>query len=409
MKSNEITKCRICGNRVSDSSINLGELALTGIFVEDGKSVARESITLVHCSNNECGLLQLKQVYDLNILYGQNYGYSSSLNSSMVKHLQKRAKNLIERFEITSQDLVLDIGSNDATSLQQFPSVDIKIGVDAVGYKFQKKYEEIKAELIVDFFPSKMLDDLLGTRKVKLISSYSCFYDLPDPVGFAKSISRHLADDGVWVLEQSYMPAMLETLSFDTICHEHIEYYCLKDIDNICKRSGLRLIDVEFNDINGGSFVAYVVTETSKRYASKSVDKVLRAEKEIDWSIKYSEFSKEILETRSNLRNLLTKLKEQGKTLYGLGASTKGNVLLQYFNIGTELISEIGEVNPEKFGMETPGSGIPIVSEASLLSKRPEYLLVLPWHFREFFLSSQKLKGSKLIFPMPTIEVIELH
>ena len=248
--------CRICKSNSLTNVINLGNQALTGVFENDGDLVQKFNMSLSMC--DDCGLTQINEVYDLNLLYGDGYGYESSLNASMISHLESKAKKIQEIIAFHEKDIVIDIGSNDATSLKFFPNYLTRIGVDYTGTKFQSNYDEIDAILIPDFYPTSKLLSVLQNNKAKYISSYSCFYDLPDPVYFAKEIHKNLAKDGLWCLEQSYMPLMLEKNSFDTICHEHIEYYTLTDIKNICEKANLKIIDVDFNDINGGSFSVLV-------------------------------------------------------------------------------------------------------------------------------------------------------
>jgi len=397
----KIDSCRLCKHKVSLPVIDLGELALTGMFGVEGSKISKCSLSLTRCLNEDCGLLQLMEVYDLSLLYGDYYGYASSLNSSMVKHLESKATEIKNKLQLIDGDIVIDIGSNDGTTLSFFSDGVRKIGVDVVGKKYIDNYEAIGATLVDDFFPSPMVSEALNGGKARLISSYSCFYDLPNPLEFAAGISSHLASDGIWVLEQSYLGSMLESNSFDTICHEHIEYYRLCDIGNICRSARLKIIDVSVNDINGGSFSVQVAHECSKYIPSAKVSDMLSRESSIDWGKEIESFSERVLGIKSDLVAMLDSLAAAGNSIYGLGASTKGNVLLQFFGLDNEYIKAIGEVNADKFGCETPGTCIPIMCENLLLAKNPDYLLVLPWHFKQHFMTNPKYKGRKLIFPLP--------
>ncbi len=402
----EINKCcRICKSSNLTEVIHLGKQALTGVFVKDGSSVEKFNMSLSIC--DDCGLVQINEVYDLDLLYGDGYGYESSLNSSMIEHLKAKAEKHIKDLNIKKNDVIIDIGSNDATTLSFFDEECVRIGVDFTGSKFKEKYEKIGAILVPHFFPPPTLDEVLNSGKAKLISSYSCFYDLPDPVNFAKKVHDCLADDGIWCLEQSYMPSMLETNSFDTICHEHIEYYKLQDIKNICDKANLELKDVSFNNINGGSFSVNVGHKNGIIAQKNICQEILNEENKIDWREEYINFNNRINEIGDRLVKKLTTLKNQGKRVAGIGSSTKGNVLLQYYGIDSNLIESIGEVNPNKYGCSTPGSNIPIVSEKDLLDSNPDYLLVLPWHFKDFFMSNIAFSGHNIIFPLPDIDVIE--
>ncbi len=398
--------CRVCNSSNLETVIDLGNQALTGVFVEEGNSVNKFNMSLSMCK--DCGLTQINEVYDLNLLYGDGYGYESALNSSMVNHLASKANELKNIVNLKDNDIIIDIGSNDATTLSFFENNVLKIGVDYTGSKFLEKYEEHKSLLVPDFFPSKKLDEIIKGKKAKIISSYSCFYDLPDPVFFAKEVSKILSSDGVWCLEQSYMPSMLETNSFDTICHEHIEYYRLTDIKNICDYADLEIKDVKFNDINGGSFSLIVAHKNSSISQNDTVLDVLEKENSKNWIQEFKNFNYRIEDLKDLTIKKLSHLKKEGKRVVGIGASTKGNVLLQYYGINSDLLECIGEVNKNKFGCKTPGTNIPIVNEDELLKTNPDYLFILPWHFKEFFLNSRKFKGFKAIFPLPTMEIIDI-
>ncbi len=399
------TNCRVCGSENLSIAIDLGTQSLTGVFLKNGASVDKFNISLSTCE--DCGLLQINEVYDLDLLYGDGYGYESSLNASMVEHLKLKAESLKKLISLKADDVVIDIGSNDATTLGFFDDSLVKIGVDISGSKFVEKYKENKSTLIADFFPTEKLSPILKGKEAKIVSSYSCFYDLPDPVYFAKEISRILANNGVWCLEQSYLPSMLDTNSFDTICHEHIEYYKLQDIKNICDQAGLEIKDIEFNAINGGSFSVLVGHQNDTITVNPSVKCILDKEKKTDWKIEISNFNLRISELKTETLKKLEDLKSNGKRVAGIGASTKGNVLLQYYGIDSNLIESIGEVNPNKYGCETPGTGIPILSQKELLKTKPDYLFILPWHFRDFFISNEEFRNFSLIFPLPNLEIIK--
>ena len=236
------------------------------------------------------------------------------------------------------------------------------------------------------------------------------FYDLESPIDFVKEIASILDPvAGIWVFEQSYMPLMLERLAYDTVCHEHLEYYGLLQVKWILRAAGLQVIDVALNDTNGGSFVVTAVHTSSTAYSpSKRVSEIEKQElvNELLGLTPFFEFRDRVELSRAELQETLREILEQGQTIGGIGASTKGNVLLQYAGITPVEISAIGDVNPEKDGRQTPGTWIPICSEQALLATEPDYLLVLPWHFREFFMSSPAFAGRKLIFPLPQVEIV---
>lgn len=404
-------KCRICGNTRLERVLDLGEQMLTGVFPREiGAEVTTGPLRLVKCTGSDdvCGLLQLEHSYDLGEMYGENYGYRSGLNASMVNHLHRKVKRILGMVDLRPGDLVIDIGSNDSTTLQAYP-VDgpTLVGVDPTGVKF-KSYYPSHIQLIPDFFSSALVQARFPNKKAKVVTSFSMFYDLEDPLGFMRQVHEVLADDGIWVFEQSYMPTMLATNSYDTVCHEHLEFYALRQIQWMAERVGFRIKDVEFNDVNGGSFSVTVEKSHASLDLTPEVRKVLDEERKsgLDTLQPYQAFSHRVEETKQQLLDFISQKRAQGKTIAVLGASTKGNVLLQYCGITTDQVQSVGEVNAEKFGCFTPGTWIPIVPEVELLQSKPDYLIVLPWHFRRFFVANTKLSGVQLVFPLPELEVV---
>jgi NDP-4-keto-2,6-dideoxyhexose 3-C-methyltransferase len=405
------TKCRICGNSNLVNVLDLGVQMLTGTFPrEKGAKVTSGPLRLAKCMGGDgvCGLLQLEHSYDLREMYGENYGYRSALNASMVTHLHAKVRRILERVTPKEGDLIVDIGSNDSTTLQAYPSRGLSlVGVDPTGVKFAKHYPP-HIQLIPDFFSARSLRDRFPGKKAKIVTSFSMFYDLEDPIGFMREVHEVLADDGVWVFEQSYMPAMLETNSYDTVCHEHLEYYGLEQIKWMADRVGFRIVDVELNDVNGGSFSVTVEKASGDTTPPPAVQQLLDAEKAKGLAAiePYLAFAKRAAAARAELREFLQSARVQGKTVAALGASTKGNVILQYCGLTENDIVAIGEVNAEKFGCYTPGTGIPIIPEQDLLDRRPDYLLVLPWHFRRFFKENRKFSSLRLFVPLPRLEFL---
>lgn len=414
----EIKQCRICGNNNLTSVLDLGSQYLTGVFPKDkNTSVTSGPLELVKChsENNavSCGLLQLKHSYALDEMYGLNYGYRSGLNRSMVAHLHDKVRKICKQTNLLKGDAIIDIGSNDSTLLQGYlPNDYLLIGVDPTGKKFHKYYPD-HIHLLPDFFSAQTIKDNFGSKKAKVVTSISMFYDLESPVDFMMQVYDILADDGIWVFEQSYMPAMLELNSYDTICHEHLEYYSLKQIKWMADRVGFKIIDVEFNDINGGSFSATVSKKDSAHYSeSQEVDKILSDENEkgLNGAVPYQEFKTRVYKHRDELKRFIQKINNDNKMIFGYGASTKGNVILQFCNITEKDIPFIAEVNVDKFGSYTPGSLIPIISEEEAKAMNPDYFMVLPWHFKNNIISKEKEyleSGGKLFFPLPGLEIVE--
>lgn len=409
-KYTEIEKCRISGSKNLVTVLSLGEQFLTGVFPKEEKEeITKGPLDLVWCP--ESGLLQMKQSFSLDEMYGENYGYRSGLNSSMVKHLQQKSKTLEKIANPSESDLVLDIGSNDATSLKAYTGKFKKVGIDPTGDKFREFYTD-DIELISDFFSSEIFKRYFPSEKAKIITSIAMFYDLEDPIKFVKDIELILEDEGIWHFEQSYMPSMLRTNSYDTICHEHLEFYSFQVVKDMLEKCNLKVVDVQMNSINGGSF-AVTAAKKSSSYAQNLpiINWMLNQEKEmgLDTPKPYREFEERVYRHRNNLRDLIKSLVDDGKKVFGYGASTKGNVLLQFCNLTKEDIPYIAEVNEDKFGSFTPGTGIKIISEKEAKEMNPDYFLVLPWHFKSSILEREKEyleNGGKFIFPLPDIEII---
>jgi hypothetical protein len=406
----EIKKCRISESTNLVNVLSLGNQFLTGVFPKNvNENVTVGPVDLVWCPDS--GLLQMKQSYSLEEMYGDNYGYRSGLNKSMVYHLEKKIKTLQILANPSESDLVIDIGSNDATSLKAYKGNFKKVGIDPTGLKFKEYYtDEIK--LIPDFFSAKKFKDSFPNQKAKIITSIAMFYDLEDPRSFVADIENCLDDQGIWHFEQSYMPSMLRTNSYDTICHEHLEFYSFRVVKNLLENAGLRVVDVQMNSINGGSF-AVTACKKDAKYISNNpiINWLLSQEDEMGLNtIKpYQEFAERVFRHRKNLTDLIKALVADGKKIFGYGASTKGNVLLQFCGLTAKEIPFIAEVNKEKFGSFTPGTHIPIISEKEAKEMKPDYFLVLPWHFKDSILTREEeymSNGGKFIFPLPEIEII---
>jgi len=407
----EILKCRVCGSINLLSVLNLGYQELTGSFPNSvSQPITRGPLELIWCAN--CGLLQLKHSYKAEEMYGDNYGYRSGLNQSMVNHLNEKVRLLEKVINLKPDDVVLDIGSNDATTLKAFSISGIKrIGIDPTGIKFSKFYTD-EIELIPEFFSSEAYFSKVS-QKARLITSIAMFYDLDSPVDFAKQVESILAEDGIWHFEQSYMPSMLRLNSYDTVCHEHLEYYSLKVVKNILDAAGLIIIDVGMNAINGGSF-AVTVAKRSNRSARKNspvIEWLLNQEERMNLNTPrpFRDFEEKVFRHRDDLTRLIKELNADGKKVFGYGASTKGNVVLQFCGFNEKDIPLIADINPDKYGCYTPGTRIPIVSEEEARAQKPDYYLALPWHFKDGILRREKeylSHGGKMIFPFPEIEIV---
>jgi hypothetical protein len=411
-----ISQCRICGNTELDSLLDLGMQALTGVFpAEHDAAVPVGPLELVKCREEgpeTCGLVQMRHSFQASDMYGMNYGYRSGLNRSMVEHLQNKAQKIKNTVALSPGDLVLDIGSNDSTLLRAMDGPGLRlVGMDPSGVKF-RAYYPAHVQLIPDFFSANRFRQEFGGQSAKVVTSIAMFYDLEVPMDFVRQVYEVLADDGVWVFEQSYLPFMLANTSYDTICHEHVEYYALKQIRWMLERVGFVVLDVELNNINGGSFSVtaakskspYTRNEAAVRECIHDEEQLCLGGGEI-----YQKFRDRVFRHREELLEYLRGVKANGQRVLGYGASTKGNVILQFCGITPGELPYVAEVNPDKFGAFTPGTRIPIISEDDARAMNPNAFLVLPWHFRENIVAREArflAAGGKLVFPLPQIEVV---
>jgi hypothetical protein len=376
----QIDRCRVSGSPNLVSVLNLGHQALTGVFPKRvDEKITTGPLELVWCPDS--GLLQLAHSYDAKEMYGENYGYRSGLNQSMVAHLTEKVAYLERLVPLRDGDVILDIGANDATTLKAYKSKNLRrIGIDPTGAKFKQYYTDDIA-LVPDFFSADAYSTV-EKKPARIVTSIAMFYDLDHPVGFAKQIEQILAEDGVWHFEQSYMPSMLRLNSYDTICHEHLEYYSLGVVKRILDAAGLKLVDVVMNAVNGGSFAVTAAKRSNKSIKPNEtvINWLLEQEDRMGLSTPkpFRDFEERVFRHREDLVRLIRSLNADGKRVLGYGASTKGNVVLQFCGFTSKDIAAIAEVNPDKFGAFTPGSHIPIVSEADARAMRPDYFIVLP-------------------------------
>ena len=406
----KIKKCRSCLSDKLTFLYSLGEQNLTGIFPRSiSEKVPKGNLSMVMCKN--CNLVQLEHSFDANLMYGDNYGYLSSLNLFMVRHLNFKSKKLKQISNLKKGEIVIDIGSNDGTTLSNFKKTNILIGIDPTIKKLKNLYRKdiIKIE---NFFNKDLVKKFLNNKKAKIITSISMFYDLDDPISFAQDVYECLSNDGVWHLEQSYLPYMIKNTSYDTICHEHLEYYSLKSIKYIFDQVGFKIIDLEFNDINGGSFALTVAKKESKYSEySRLVEWLLEKEYLFNYNSPqiHLDFFNKVKKHKKLFKDLIFNLLDMKKKVIGYGASTKGNVVLQYCNITKRDLKFMVDVNKDKKNKYTPGSKIKITDEKEIKKYNPDYMIVFPWHFKNYIIQKEKKylnSGGKLIFPFPDIEIV---
>ena len=407
----KIKFCRNCKNNKFFNILSLGKMSFTGKFSKSFfHNIPSAYLNLLLCKR--CKLVQLDRSFNQKYLYGKDYGYRTGINNTMTNHVKKAVKKCSALVGLKSNDHVLDIASNDATLLSFFKKNIITVGIDPLVNKYKKFYKKINHK-ISNIFQIKDIRKLNLKKKFKIISAFSVFYDLKSPNNFIKGVKSILDKEGIFVLEHADLLSIIKNNLFDTICHEHIEYYSTKVIIEMMNRNRLKVFDHEFNSINGGSSRYYICHQKANyKMKQKKINSLLLKEKKIGIHSKkiYKVFFKKILEEKNKLKNLIKKIKGKKLTIHGYGASTKGNVILQFFNINNKDIDCIADRNPLKYNLFTPGTKIKIVSENYSRKLKPNYYLVLPWHFkREILLREKKIrkKGTRFIFPLPKIKVVQ--
>ena len=405
----KIKNCRNCKNTELFDLFSLGKISFTGRFPNTiRQNVPKAYLNVLMCK--KCKLVQLDRNFDLNYLYGKSYGYRTGINKTMTDHVKKIVRKCSALVKLKSKQYVLDIGSNDATLLNFYANDIIKVGVDPLVNKYKKFYKKINYK-ISNFFKIKDIEKIKIKKKFKIISALSVFYDLRDPNKFIREIKKILDDKGVFVLEHVDLYYIIKNNIFDTICHEHLIFYSSKIIIEMMKNNGLKVFNHEYNEINGGSSRYYICHSKTNFKVSKNIKKVLLRENlhGIELKKTYKLFFTKILNEKIKLIKLIKKIKNEEQDIHGYGASTKGNVLLQFYNINNKVVNYIADRNPLKWNSFTPGTRIKIISESQSRKIKPHFYLVLPWHFKNEILIREKnirKKGTKFIFPLPKVRVV---
>jgi hypothetical protein len=411
--------CRVCGLKNLTPVFSLGELCVSN-FVDGPESPANKEkfpleLMLCNVSDGGCGLLQLNETVSHEAMY-RNYWYRSGINKTMTDELNGIAHIMENMANVHAGDYVLDIGTNDGTLLRAYSDP----GLQRIGFEPANNLGQYNSKgttkVFNDFFSAARWEKEFADAHAKSITAIAMFYDLEDPNSFVSDVAKILDPHGVFVIQQSYLPLMLATNEIGNICHEHLEYYSLLALENLLKRHNLEVFDVVLNDINGGSFRTYI-RHTGAKIPGMRAGAAERLQDLRDSEIAlglnsrapYDDFNKRVNAIRDTLKAFLKNEKAKGKKIYGYGASTKGNTLLQYFELGPDLIDVIAERNPDKWGKKTVGTLIPIISEEQARSEKPDYFLVLPWHFFPEFKEREReyLKGGgKFILPMPEFRIV---
>lgn len=420
MKLKSRDSCRICGSKNLTLILNLGEQYFANYSPKSNDVVPfneKIPLELIRCdksiNSQACGLVQLKHTTPPNLMY-ERYFYRSGINQTMINNLNEIAKQAISKVKLNSDDIVIDIGCNDGTLLHNYKHLPVRlIGFDPAKNMIQFS-KQTGATIITEFFSADVFIKNFGHKKVKIITSIAMFYDLENPNKFVEDIAKILHPDGIWILELSYLPLMLSQNAFDTIVHEHLEYYHLDVLEFLLSQFDLKVVDVQLNDINGGSFRVFVQHKNKSidNESLKHITELREKEKNLnlDTNQPFDAFIKRINAEKDKIVTFINNEVYAGKIVHGYGASTKGNTLLQFYNLDKKLIPFIADRNPDKWGRRTIGTDIPIISEEESHSKNPDYFLILPWHFIKEFKEREKVylkNGGKLIVPLPQFIIVE--
>lgn len=413
------TTCRICGSQALTPVSNLGEHYIGGVLAsEDGTAFIKRKVPLelVRCDPSRdqeaCGLVQMRHTVPPKVLYHQ-YFYQSGINQSMKDNLAT-ITSLAKSFQpLQAGDLILDIGCNDGTLLESYQIPGLRLlGIDPSDVALMAKKKGF--EVVNDFFSARAFHSAYPDDKPKVITSISMFYDLEDPHSFVRDIASVLHEKGIWILEQSYLPSMLKMNSFDTICHEHLEYYSLAALERLFNENGLEVLDVYLNDVNGGSFRLVVghigkVQASAESTARVQDVRIREFELALETDVPYAQFRDNVEKIKNDLLHFLHTARKKGKLVHGYGASTKGNTTLQYCGITPDLVPAIADRNPRKWGYYTIGTNIKIISEDDSRQAKPDYYLVLPWHFMDEFRQRESdflARGGRFLAPMPDVHLV---
>jgi NDP-4-keto-2,6-dideoxyhexose 3-C-methyltransferase len=411
------TRCRICGNTSLIPILDLGMQTLTTYFPKAGEADPPVApLRLMICDTgagaDACGLVQMSHTFELSRMYGGTSGYRSAINRTMVTHLHTVADRVRALAGLKPGDWVLETGSNDGTVQKHLAGRGLNlVALDPSAAQFADGYPR-ETRLVTDVFSKAAVENAAPGARFRAILSFNMFYDLDRPFAVMTEAKDLLAPDGVWCFEQAYLPAMFEAMCYDTISHEHLCYYALSQIEWMARRAGLRLIDVEMSDINGGSFSAFVCHDAA-RYASNTLklERILAGERRMNLTgaDKWHTFGRNVRHHRARIRGFLEDARARNELVLGLGASSKGNVILQYAGIDSDLMPVIAERDPRKIGLRTPRTNIPIVSEDEARAMKPRSLVVFPWHFHDEIVRREKPfleGGGRLVFPLPQFEIV---
>jgi len=415
----KINKCKVCGSENLHDVFSLDPQYISATFVKDNKKegdLAKIKIpmTLALCCKNEfnvgCGLLQLREEVDSEFLYTR-YFYRSSTNKTMIRDLEQVVLDIQAKINLADGDIVVDIGANDCTMIQFYPSSLNRVAIEpAKNIDWSSVDPSVK--IINNYFSANVFEEAMPLKKVRAFSCCAMFYDLADPNKFVSDIKTLLSEDGIWCIQLSYLPSMINNMNFYDICHEHLSYYSINSLNYLLERNGLHIFDVSLNGVNGGSARVFVSHKKNTSIPkSDSVNSLIQIENAMNLRSEetYFNFYNNMLNIQNKVNFFFKSELEKGNKIIGLGASTKGNILLQFLGITKDMMPYISEINPTKIGLRTLGSDFELISENSASNLNPSTYFVLPWYFKEEIVKREEKfikAGGSLLFPMPYVHLV---
>lgn len=399
--------------------LNLGSHYVSDFVSEDVNSF-KQKYSLDLYLDSDIGAARLKEVAPAETMWGK-YWYRSGINQSMTLELKSIAEQVSNRMKVKAGDVWLDIACNDGTMFKFMPEGVTKVGIDPCDDSYVAESSKVADHIVQDYFSYSAWQTTGLENKCKAITTIAMFYDLDNPHPFIEDIKKVLDVNGAWVIQLSYTPLMIEQLAFDNVCHEHVYYYSLTSLKTLFEQHDLKIVDAELNDTNGGSIRIYIQhkeasidsfgTAPLRDVCNFRINALLEYEKnhyDLTNVELWNDYQKRIDALRDDVVNFIRTETANGKKVYGYGASTKGNTLLQYFGLDNNDIVAIAERSPYKFGLQTIGTNIPIISEDEMRAAKPDYLLVLPWCFISEFRQREKdffANGGAFIVPCPKFEI----
>lgn len=412
-KIKPIEKCRSCGSDKLIPIISLGKHYVSNFVNSKEEQGIKIPLELVLC--NQCKLLQLKYSAPDESMWNEQYWYKSGINSIIRNNLKDIVKKSEEFVELKDNDIIIDVGCNDGTMFGYYKNKNLNLVGFEPCHNVAEEAKEKGYHVVPNFFNAEVFKIEHGNKKAKLITAISVFYDLEDPNKFLEDIKECLDKDGLFIIQQNYLVSMLENNAFDNICFEHRAYYSFDSLKILLEKHGLEIFDVELNNINGGSFLTYIKFKENKTLSILGSEVRIAQIKEKERNMKldilepYQSFAIRIEKIKNDILEFLVRERIKGKTIGIVGASTRGNTLLQYFGLTPKLIIAAADANKDKWGKKTVGTLIPVVSIDEMKKINPDYQLVIIHHLFEGLRDKEKdflKRGGKFILPLPEFKIV---